>query len=146
VDIHPPVLVIPGRERYHEVTLNIWAALLGVAYAIGAPPPSSMAALVPDPWRYVWAFGLAVGGGLALIGSYWLSDVERGLEVERAGLVALTGALILYAVAVGVFAGWGGLMAAGIAVAWIWANVARSISITRDLHYVRQTRRSRETE
>jgi hypothetical protein len=145
-DPRPPVLVIPGRERFHEVTLNVWAGVLGVAYVLGAPPPNSLAALMPDGWRVPWAAGLAFGGMLALLGSYWLSDVERGLEVERAGLIALTGGLFVYVVGVWAYAGWTGLMAGGIALAWIWANVRRSIGITRDLHYVRLNRADREAE
>ena len=137
-DRPPPLLVVPGRFRYHEVTLNLWAAVMGVMYVIGAPPPTSLAAALPGGWRIAWAAGLAVGGALALVGSYWLSDVERGLELERAGLVTLIGALLVYVFAVVAAVGWPGLMAGGITSAWVWANGMRAVQITRDLLHIRQ--------
>lgn len=139
----PPVLIVPGRFRYHEVTLNVWAAFLGVVYLLGAPQPTSVVTTVPEEWRWPWAVGLAVGGAVALIGCYWLTDVERGLELERAGLVMLSGGLVVYVVAVFTFAGWPGLASAGLASAWMTANIARSVQITRDVRHIRRRRATR---
>lgn len=136
-----PVLVVPGRERYHEVTLAIWALLLGLVYIVGGPRSPAIVASVTPPWSWIFAGGLVVGGVLTLGGSYWLSDVERGLDLERAGLIALTGALLVYVTAVFTTTGWSGLTAAGLAAAWTWANVRRAVAITKDLRLIRGTER-----
>ncbi|MET0492925.1 MAG: hypothetical protein ABW000_07305 [Actinoplanes sp.] len=134
-----PVLVVPGRERYHEVTLAIWAVLLGLVYLVGGPRSPAIAASVSPPWSWIFATGLLIGGVLTLGGSYWLTDVERGLDLERAGLIALTGALPVYVAAVFATSGWPGLTAAGLAAAWTWANVRRAVAITQDLRLIRGT-------
>lgn len=132
-----PVLVVPGRERWHEVTLALWAVLIGVLYLAGGPKSPAIAAQLMPPWSIIFALGLLSGGGLTLAGSYWLTDIERGLELERAGLVALTGALVVYVTAVLTTNGWPGITAGGLAVAWTWANLMRSLRITRDLGLIR---------
>ncbi len=134
----PPVVVVVGRDRPHEVALNVWAAILGALYTFGAPRPGSLAGLVTGPAFYVFAVGLGLGGLIALVGSHWTRDVERSLEIERAGLVILTGALLVYAVAVISVFGWQALIAGGLVAAWVHANVRRSISITRDLRQIRR--------
>lgn len=133
-----PVFIVPGRERSHEVTLNAWAIAVGAAYLLGAPRSTALAATITWPWSIAYAVGLIIGGVMALAGCFWLSDVERSLELERAGLIALTGMLLIYAVAVFTVTGAPGLFAAGMALAWSWANVRRCIQCTADLHRLRE--------
>lgn len=132
-----PILIVPGRERSHEVTLNVWAVIVGVFYLFGAPRSPAMSAMGP-PLTYIYAVGLIVGGGLALAGSFWLSDLERSLELERAGLIALTGMLFIYMAAVFTVTGSPGLFAAGLVGAWAWANIRRALQCTRDLARLRE--------
>jgi hypothetical protein len=131
------IVVVVGRDRPHEVAFNVWAVILGIMFTAGAPRPGSLAALVTGPAFYVFSIGLAVGGAVAFAGSYWTHDVERSLEVERAGLTILTGSLLVYAVAVIAAFGWQALVAGGLVVAWAYANTRRSMIITRDIRRVR---------
>jgi hypothetical protein len=134
-----PIVVVVGRDRPHEVALNVWAVILGTLLTFGAPRPGSMAALVSGGAFYVFSTGLALGGLIALVGSHWgRGDAERGLEIERAGLVVLTGALLVYAAAVTATFGGQALVAGGLTAAWVWANVRRAIMITRDLRHARR--------
>lgn len=134
----PPVVVVVGRDRPHEVAFNVWAVILGGLFTFGAPRPGSMAALVTGPAFYVFSAGLGLGGLVALLGSHWTRDVERALEIERAGLIILTGALLVYVAAVVSVFGWQALIAGGLCGAWVHANVRRSVSITRDLREIRR--------
>lgn len=133
-----PLVVVVGRDRPHEVAFSVCAAVLGVLYAVGAPRPGSMAGLVQGPMFYVFAVGLALGGVVTLIGAHLRGDVERALEIERAGLMILTGALLVYAAAVITVFGWQALIAGGLVAAWVHANIRRSITIGRDLRSVRE--------
>jgi hypothetical protein len=133
-----PVFIVPGRERSHEVTLNLWAVIVGVFYLFGAPRPTSLSATLHPPFIYIYAVGLVVGGLLTLAGCFWLTDLERSLELERAGLVTLTGMLLIYVAAVFTVTGYPGLFAAGLVGAWAWANVRRAVQCTRDLHRLRE--------
>ncbi|GIM88744.1 hypothetical protein [Paractinoplanes toevensis] len=133
-----PIVVVVGRDRPHEVALNVWAIVIGVLLTFGAPRPGSMAALVGGGTFYVFSVGLGLGGLIALIGSHWGRDVERSLEIERAGLIILAGALLVYAVAVTVTFRGQALVAGGLVTAWVWANIRRSVIITRDLQRVKR--------
>jgi len=66
----PAEPIVAGRQQPHEILLILLSAVLGAAYLIGAPPPSSVVALI-SPWLvHFWAGGLALGGllGMAAIG------------------------------------------------------------------------------
>lgn len=134
----PPILVVVGKDRPHEVAFNVWAVVLGSMYTAGVPRPGSLAGLVTGPAFYVFSVGLGLGGLVALIGSHWTRDVERALEIERAGLIILAGALLVYAAAVLVAFRWQALIAGGLVAAWVWANIRRSVIITRDLRHIRR--------
>lgn len=137
----PPLVVVVGRDRPHEIAFSVWAVILGAMYTAGAPRPGSLASLVTGSSFYVFAVGLGLGGLVTLVGSLWIRDVERALEVERAGLIILSGALLVYAAAVVVTFRWQALIAGGLVAAWVWANVRRSLIITRDLRALRRKAR-----
>lgn len=137
----PPIVVVVGRDRPHEIAFSVWALILGVMFTAGAPRPGSLSGLVTGPAFYVFAVGLGLGGLVTLSGSLWMRGLERALEVERAGLVILTGALLVYAAAVTVTFRWQALIAGGLVGAWVWANIRRSVIITRDLRAVRRKAR-----
>ncbi len=132
------IVIVVGRDRPHEVAFNVWAVILGVMFTAGAPRPGSLAGLVTGTAFYVFSVGLAVGGAVAFAGSYWNRQIERSLEIERAGLTILSGALLVYSVAVVAVFGWQALIAGGLVGAWIYANTRRSVTITRDLRQVRR--------
>ena len=132
------LLIVVGRDRPHEVAFNVWAVILGVMFTLGAPRPGSLSGLVTGPAFYVFSVGLALGGAVAFAGSYWNRQVEQSLEIERAGLMILSGALLVYSVAVIAVFGWQALIAGGLCCAWIYANIRRSVIITRDLRQLRR--------
>jgi hypothetical protein len=136
-----PVFIVPGRERYHEVVLAIWAVLIGALYLLGGPKSPAIAASLPVPWSWIFAAGLILGGGFTLGGSYWLTDARFGLELERSGLIGLSGALVVYVAAVLTTTGWPGLTVGTLVGAWIWANVMRVRRIGRDLAQIRAQER-----
>jgi hypothetical protein len=137
-DSPPPIVVVLGRDRPHEVAFNVWALILGLLFTFGAPRPGSLAGLVHGPAFYVFSIGLALGGVVALFGSHWTRDVEMGLEVERGGLIILTGALLVYVAAVTVTFGWQALVAGGLCAAWVYANLRRALTIRADLRRMRR--------
>lgn len=125
-----PLIVVSGRHRPHELLLLGVSIITGVAYTIGAPPPQSIAALLPGWALHIWSAGLAVSGLLGLTGA--LARRAWALQVEQAGMLLGAGALVWYTVAVAPF-GWRALFAGLISVAWALANLVRAAQIRRDL-------------
>lgn len=125
-----PVVLISGRHRPHEILLLVVSLVTGIAYTIGAPPPTSVAALMPGWALHVWSLGLAVSGAVGLLGV--LTQRQWSLQVEQAGMLLGAGALLWYAAALAPF-GWRALLAGAIALAWAAANVARAQQIRTDL-------------
>lgn len=123
---HGPLVVISGRHRPHEILLLAVQVITGVAYSIGAPPPTSMAALMPAWALLVWAVGLAVSGVLGLAGVVWSPRVEAAaMLIGAAALIWYAGALVPF--------GWRALLAGAISIAWAAANLWRALQIRNDL-------------
>lgn len=125
-----PLVVVSGRHRPHELLLLVVSLVTGVAYTIGAPPPTSVAALMPAWALHVWSAGLVASGVIGLVGA--LSRRSWSLQVEQAGMLIGAASLIWYTAAVVGF-GWRALLAGAISVAWAGANVVRAWQIRRDL-------------
>jgi hypothetical protein len=124
------VVVVSGRHRPHELLLLVVSLVTGVAYTIGAPPPSSIAALLPDWALHVWSGGLLLSGILGLAGI--LLRRPYALQLEQAGMLIGAGALVWYSAAVATL-GWRALLAGAICLAWAGANLWRAMQIRRDL-------------
>lgn len=125
-----PVLVISGRHRPHELLLLVVSLLTGVAQTIGAPPPTSVAALLPGWALHVWSLGLVASGAVGLLGA--LTRRTWSLQVEQAGMLLGAAALVWYTAALAPF-GWRALFAGAVALAWAAANLARALQIRSDL-------------
>jgi len=125
-----PLVVVSGRHRPHELLLLAVSVVTGAAYTIGAPPPTSIAALMPTWALHVWSAGLLLSGVLGLLGA--LTRRGWSLALEQAGMLIGAGALVWYVGAVVPF-GWRGLFAGLVSLAWASANVARAVQIQRDL-------------
>lgn len=121
-----PVVIVSGKHRPHQILLLVVSVVTGVAYTIGAPPPASVAALLPGWALLVWSVGLATSGVIGLVG------VLRSLRLEQASMLLGAAALLWYTAAVSTF-GWRGLFAGAISVAWAVANLVRAGQIRRDL-------------
>lgn len=121
-----PVVVVSGRHRPHEIFLLVVALVVGVAYTVGAPPPGSIAALLPGWALLIWTVGLALSGLIGLAGVLW------SMRLEQAGMLIGAGALVWYVASVSQF-GWTALFAGFTCAAWAGANVWRAAQIRRDL-------------
>lgn len=135
-DRPPPLLVVTGRRRPHEVMLLAVSVVLGVSYLAGAPRPGSVNAALPAPVLYGWAIALLITGAAGLWACF-SRDTEAGLELERGAMIAQTGALILYATIAVTYAGFAALISASIVAGWAVANTVRAVQITRDLRRLR---------
>jgi uncharacterized membrane protein len=132
-------LIIPGRQRPHQVIVLIFATFTGLSIALRqAPEPKSLDSLI-SPWVLgIWYTLLLIGGVVGLLGSYWRRDPYRGLSMEWASMVMLTFALTLYAIAIFVSAGVAGLSAGGAVLAWAASCAWRWGQIRLDLKTLRQ--------
>jgi hypothetical protein len=132
-------LIVPGRQRPHQVIILAFCCVGGLVYAFRqAPEPKSLDSQV-SPWVLgIWYTLLLVGGVVGLAGSFWRKDPYRGLLMEWASMVMLTSALTLYATAVFVSAGAAGLGAGGSVLAWAASCAWRWGQIRGDLKALRQ--------
>lgn len=124
------VLVVSGRHRPHEILLLVVSVVTGVAYTVGAPPPTSVSALLPGWTLHVWALGLALSGVVGLSGV--VTRRPWSLQTEQAGMLLGAAALVWYCAAVAPY-GWRALFAGAVSLAWAAANLARAAQIRRDL-------------
>lgn len=125
-----PVVVISGRHRPHELLFLALGVLLGATYTLGAPPPESVTAALPNWAIKVWAVGLLAHGLMGLFGA--IIPTRRSLELEQAAMLLGAAALVWYTGAVIPF-GWKASLAIGFSVAWACANLWRARQIQRDL-------------
>jgi len=135
-DRPPPLLVVSGRRRPHEVMLLAVSVFLGLSYLAGAPRPGSVNAALPTAVVYGWAIALLATGAAGLWACF-SRDTEEGLELERGAMVAQTGALILYATIAVTSVGFAALISATVVTGWAIANAVRAVQITRDLRGLR---------
>ena len=137
-------VVVAARRHPHEVVFAAAAAISGLIYTFGAPAPGSIDALLPVWVLHAW-YGLLLAGGAVGLAGVWYPDIEVGLNLERAGMWALTSSMLIYCT---VAVGFGGWRAIGIVLwlgAWAAANVARAVQIGRDLHRIAVNRGERGT-
>jgi hypothetical protein len=126
-------VVITGRHRPHELLLLAVSIPIGLSYVFGAPPPGSVAALIPAWEVRIWAWLLLFSGLVGLVSSSWGRDARFALRLEAGAMLLGAGALLIYTVAVFQLGTWRGLFAGGITVAWMAANLWRALQIRRDL-------------
>lgn len=120
--------------------LSLLCFLSGVPLFLDHITPQSINALLPDDVSRVWGGLLVVGAGLQIIGSFMAyrrkvlydSDIyERGLLIERTGLLILGYLAAIYAVCIVSFTGLAGIQAAVIvfafaAVCWLQAFLIKA--------------------
>jgi hypothetical protein len=129
--------VVTGPRRSHEVVFLAFAVLIGAVYTVGAPPPTSTAAVTP-PWLVrTWAVGLLGHGIIGLAGVLLPLRRDRGLLVEAASMLIGAGALVMAAAASFAYAGWGALLGGGLTLAWALANLVRAVEIRGEFRALR---------
>lgn len=79
-----------------ETYLLVLAAVSGLPLLFGRANSGSMAAAMPELAVLAWGAMLVLGSTLALIGLYWRGMSATGLLLERAGLIGVGGAAIIF--------------------------------------------------
>lgn len=82
-----------------ETYLLALAAISGLPLIIGEPTSGTIDEALPYPLVLVWGLMLLVGSTIALVGLYWRGRSATGLVLERAGLIGVGGASLVYATA-----------------------------------------------
>lgn len=124
-----------GRNPF-EVFMLAWAVYVGAALTLGAPPPGSVQALLPHWMVTAWYTLLCIGGLVGLAG-VWMGDPIRSLLVERAAMMIICPAGLLYGVVLFVTAGSAAAVAGGITIAFSLAALGRLIRISVRLRLIR---------
>lgn len=117
----PPVLF----EYPFELFLSVLCLLSGLPMLLGLATPRSIEALLPWPVVRMWALALIVG---SVSTSYGLLRASR--VPAFTGLRLLGDASLIYAVAILIVAGWRGLLASMLTLAFATACLARAFHLS----------------
>lgn len=133
----PRLVVLSGPLRPHEMMFQALAIVLGAVYLIGAPPPTSVAALMPEWAVRLWAGGLLVSGLLTALSLLLRRRPETSLRIEQSAMLLGAAALVWAGSAVFTYA-WSSraLLAGGFCLVWAAANILRSEQCRRDARRV----------
>jgi hypothetical protein len=128
-------------HRPYELCFMLVSILIGVGYLTTVPAPTSVVALMPAWVVLLWSTTLAVSGLLVMVGCLWHGHQVVALGLERAGLSAQTGALLIIDGAV-VWAWTAGqlatfpLLGVGFLTGWMVANIWRIRQIAATLKHL----------
>lgn len=127
------LVVVSGPLRPHELVLQGMALLVGAVYLIGAPPPTSVAALLPEWAVRLWAGGLLMSGLLTVASLILRRRPETSLRMEQSAMLIGVAALVWAGYAVFAYA-WSSraLFSGGFCLCWAAANLLRAEQCRRD--------------
>lgn len=139
-----PIILVTGRQRPHEVLLIALSALVGAGYTFGAPPPTSVASLMPAWLVHAWAAGLLLSGVVGLVSlAVGSRRIERRMRLEAGSMLVGAAAVLVsteatfhYAFQVGIITK--ALLSGGFGLAWTAANLTRAFQIRRELRDMRE--------
>jgi hypothetical protein len=127
----------PSSRHPLVVFLLCLCFVAGAGIAVGAPAPGSVNDQLSRPGVYVWAFMLAAGAGVILLGLALQANHQRlvvGVLLEQIGVVALGFAAIIYSAAAFGVVGWSGVLPAGTTFTFGIACLYRWVSLQRQLN------------
>lgn len=138
-----PMVVILSRTGRSPFQLYlVGLVLVGGLGIVTNTSNNAITQAMGEPYATIWGLFLTLGGILILLGIYWPKDAITGLIIERAGLVALGGASLIWSILVvwrvhlnGLFSA---LLTFGLFLAclaqwwWIDQNVNRVIKAVND--------------
>jgi hypothetical protein len=132
-----PELVDPLEASRHpfEVYMLVLAAISGAPLLFGKPNSGSIEETLPPLLVTAWGGMLVVGSLLALLGLYWRGRSSTALLMERAGLVGVGGAAVVYAAAL-TTAGWRGAFAGCLTAGFGLACFAQAHRISQRIRAV----------
>lgn len=131
-------IIVPGRRMPHQIILLFFATLVGVTFVFRqAPAPNSLERYLDARVLWAWYLMLLLGGAIGMVGSFLKRRPYQGLLAERASMILLTTAMVMYAVAIMFSAHAAGLTAGAYVLAWGASCAWRVIDIQRDLRALR---------
>jgi len=132
------LVILSGPLRPHEMMFQALAVLLGAVYLIGAPPPASVAALMPEWAVRLWAGGLLVSGLLTAVSLILRRRPAMSLRIEQSAMLIGAAALTWTTYAIFVYTAWSSraLLGGGFCLVWAAANVMRAEQCRRDVRRV----------
>lgn len=119
-----------------ETYLLLLATVSGVPLLFGRTNSGSMNETLPFVVVSAWGAMLVFGSLFALFGLYWRGRPSTGLLMERAGLVGVGGASVIYSAVVLIQAGFDGMFSACIVVGFGLACFAQARRISRRIQLV----------
>lgn len=120
-------LAINPFELYWLVAICI----IGVLYAAGLKPPSSVQQLLPEWAVTLWAANLAVGGLTALIGGFWRKQLDNGLVAYQFGWGLVGIGTLIYGLALLILHPAAGAYPAASNILWALACFTRVVQVQR---------------
>lgn len=131
-------IVVPGRRMPHQVVILFFSALVGFVFVLRqAPAPNSLERYLDIRILWVWYLMLFVGGIVGLVGSFMKRRPYQGLLAERASMILMSTAMLIYAVAILASAGAAGITAAAYILGWAMSCLWRLWDIQKDLRVLR---------
>lgn len=122
-----------AKRSPHELLLLVAAAIIGVSYTLGAPPPTSISATQPAWAVRAWAVAMLISGVAGLVGNMLHRDPMRSLRLTGGAMDLGAAAMVLYTVSLFAYAG-GRAIAAGVTFGlWAAANLWRAHQLRREL-------------
>jgi hypothetical protein len=128
-------IALMARPAPHKLLLLAVQVILGVAYTVGVPPPTSVSATQPPLAVHLWALAMLVSGSVGLIANvYRRLGLSMALRLERGAMDLGAAAMMLYAVSLIGYAGLSRALASAlICLFWAAANIWRGLQIRRDV-------------
>lgn len=130
---HDDFEALAASRHPFETYLLALAFVSGVPLLFGEVTSQSIERALPSPLVAAWGAILMLGSAIALVGMYWRGALLTGFVMERAGLVGVGGAALIYSASLVVEAGIGGTYAACITVGFGVACFAQARRISRRL-------------
>lgn len=131
-------VVVPGRRMPHQIVVLASCVLTGLIFlVIRAPAPNSLERLLDVRVLWAWKLMLLIGGAVGLVGSFMRKRPYQGLLAERASMILMTTAMLMYAVAIIAVAGAAGTASAAFILGWAASCVWRMWDIHKDLKILR---------
>ncbi|MEV4122939.1 hypothetical protein [Micromonospora sp. NPDC049645] len=90
------ILIAGGRHPFEQWPLLACVVVGSVLILAPSLRPPSLAGTMPGVLLVCWLLLLAAGGLAGLVGGHWSGDVEAGLLIEAAGVLAVGCMCTLY--------------------------------------------------
>jgi hypothetical protein len=133
------MVVVEGTEGRNpfEVFVLLWAILVGASLVFGSPAPGSLQELLPQWMVTGWSTLLCIGGLVGLVG-VWLRNLTLSLLVERAAMLTISPAALLYSVALFSLGGARAAASGGAVLVFALSSFVRILRISTQLKRLRE--------